>query len=88
VHYRITYAPIRPIAAELLTIRQHEIFRLIVAGLSNKEIGRMLGLAEGTVKIHVAKLFDKLGVRRRSAVAVAGVKLGLRPSATVFAGGQ
>jgi hypothetical protein len=35
---------------------------------------------EGTVKIYVAKLFHKLGVHHRSAVALAGVKLGLRPS--------
>jgi DNA-binding NarL/FixJ family response regulator len=84
VRYLITYASITPIEAELLTTRQREIFHLIVAGLSNKEIARKLGLAEGTVKVHVAKLFDKLGVRHRSAVALAGVRLGLRPSPTVL----
>jgi DNA-binding NarL/FixJ family response regulator len=84
VRYLITYAPIPPIEAELLTTRQREIFYLIVAGLSNKEIARKLGLAEGTVKIHIAKLFDKLGVRHRSAVALAGFKLGLRPSPTIL----
>jgi len=50
-----------------------------VVGQSNKEIAWKLGLGEGTVKIHVAKLFRKLGVRHRSAVALAGAKLGLRP---------
>jgi DNA-binding NarL/FixJ family response regulator len=84
VHYLIKYAPIPPIEAELLTTRQREIFQLIVIGLSNKEIARKLEIGEGTVKIHVAKLFDKLGVRHRSAVALAGAKLGLRPSVTVF----
>jgi DNA-binding NarL/FixJ family response regulator len=34
-----------------------------------------LKLAEGTVKIHVAGLFSKLGVHRRAAVAVAGARL-------------
>lgn len=87
MHYLVRYAPIPPIEAELLTTRQREIFHLIVVGLSNKEIARKLGLAEGTVKIHVAKLFDKLGVRHRSAVARAGAKLGLGLSATVFGGG-
>lgn len=87
MHYLVRYAPIPPIEAELLTTRQREIFHLIVVGLSNKEIARKLGLAEGTVKIHVAKLFDKLGVRHRSAVALAGAKLGLGLSATVFVGG-
>jgi DNA-binding NarL/FixJ family response regulator len=64
----------------LLTTRQREIFDLIVLGTSNKEIARKLGLSEGTVKIHIAKLFGKLGVRRRGAVALAGANLGLRPS--------
>lgn len=62
-----------------LTARQREIFNLIVAGRSNKEIARKLGLSVGTVKIHVATLFRKLGVHHRSAVALAGVKFGLRP---------
>jgi DNA-binding CsgD family transcriptional regulator len=88
VHYLVKYAPILPIEAELLTTRQREIFHLIVVGLSNKEIARKLGIGEGTVKIHVAKLFDKLGVRHRSAVDLAGAMLGLRPSVTVLVGGR
>jgi len=79
VNYLVTYAPVPAVEAELLTNRQHDVFRLIVAGLSNKEIARQLGLAEGTVKIHVAKLFDKLGVRHRGAVALAGFRFGLSP---------
>jgi len=58
-----------------------------VVGQSNKEIARQLGLSEGTIKIHVAKLFNKLGVRHRGAVALAGVKLGIRPSPTVLGQG-
>jgi DNA-binding NarL/FixJ family response regulator len=48
---------------------------LIVRGYSNKEIARALDLAEGTVKIHVAVLFSKLGVHRRAALAAAGASL-------------
>jgi len=59
-----------------LTPRQREIFDLIVVGQSNKEIARKLGLSASTVKIHVAKLFDRLGVHHRSAVALAGANLG------------
>jgi DNA-binding CsgD family transcriptional regulator len=77
VDYAITYAPISPINKELLSPRQREIFDLIVVGQSNKEIARTLGLSEGTVKIHITKLFEKLGVRHRSGVAVAGARLGL-----------
>ena len=60
-----------------LSPRQHDVLRLIVRGLSNKEIARALNLAEGTVKIHVAALFGKLGVHRRAAVAIAGGVLSL-----------
>ncbi len=55
-----------------LSPRQGDVLKLIVRGLSNKEIARSLNVAEGTVKIHVAALFGKLGVHRRAAVAIAG----------------
>ncbi len=58
--------------AQNLSARQRDVMKLIVRGLSNKEIARILNLAEGTVKIHVAALLRKLGVHRRAAVAVAG----------------
>ncbi len=54
-----------------LTRRQRDVLNLIVQGMSNKEIARSLKLGEGTVKIHIAALFGKLGVRRRAAVAAA-----------------
>ena len=57
-----------------LTGRQQDVLRLIVQGMSNKEKARALKLAEGTVKIHVAALFGKLRVHRRSAVVLAGAR--------------
>ncbi len=62
-----------PIAAGLaLPPRQREVLSLLAEGRSNKEIARRLNLAEGTVKVHLAGLFRKLGVRNRTgAVAVA-----------------
>ena len=60
-----------------LSPRQRDVLKLIVRGLSNKEIARSLNVAEGTVKIHVAALFGKLGVHRRAAVAIAGGVLSL-----------
>jgi len=60
--------------ADALTDRQRDVLQLIVQGLSNKEIARTLNIAHGTVKVHVAALFGKLGVHRRAAVAVAGAR--------------
>ncbi len=58
-----------------LSRRQIEVLALLVQGLSNKQIARALGLAQGTVKIHVGVLFQKLGVTSRTAAAVAGARL-------------
>jgi DNA-binding CsgD family transcriptional regulator len=58
-----------------LSKRQRQILELLVQARSNKEIARTLQLAEGTVKIHIAALFGKLGVKRRSAAAVMGAQL-------------
>jgi DNA-binding NarL/FixJ family response regulator len=52
-----------------LTPRQNEILPLLASGMSNKEIGRVLGIAEATVKIHAAGLVRALRVRNRSQAA-------------------
>jgi len=57
---------------ELLSPRQREVFALLAKGLSNKMIARQLNVTEGTVKSHVATIFDVLNVHNRvSAVAEA-----------------
>lgn len=56
----------------LLSPRQLEVFALLAQGLSNKAIARQLNVTEGTVKSHVATIFDVLNVHNRvSAVAEA-----------------
>jgi DNA-binding NarL/FixJ family response regulator len=62
-----------------LSARQREVLELIMRGQSNKEIARALNLGVGTVKIHVAGLFNKLGVHRRAAAAFAGSALATPP---------
>lgn len=59
----------RPIAT--LTERQLEVLRLLGRGLSNKEIGRDLGLSEKTVKAHVTAIFKTLNVVNRTQAASA-----------------
>ncbi|WP_207541312.1 response regulator [Sabulicella rubraurantiaca] len=51
-----------------LTPRERELVILVAEGLSNKEIARRLSLAEGTVKIHLHNIFQKLGVANRTAM--------------------
>jgi DNA-binding NarL/FixJ family response regulator len=53
-----------------LTQRELEVLRLIGRGLSNDEIAARLVIGEGTVKTHVGRIFEKLGVRDRPAAIV------------------
>jgi ATP/maltotriose-dependent transcriptional regulator MalT len=50
----------------VLTRREREVLDLIGQGLSNKEIGTHLSLSVATVKHHVHKIFEKLGLARRA----------------------
>ena len=69
-------APVPP-AADQLTPREHEVLRLIVAGMANKRIALDLGLSEKTVKAHVGHLLAKLGVADRTQAALLAVRTGL-----------
>lgn len=55
----------------ILTGRQYEVLSLLAAGRSNKEIARLLRIAEGTVKVHIAAAFRMLGVHNRVSAAAA-----------------
>ena len=53
-----------------LTARERQITRVLSEGATNKEIGRRLRLAEGTVKVHLHHIYRKLGIANRTALAV------------------
>jgi len=61
-----------------LTEQQRKILELLAEGLTNKEIGDRLYLAEKTVKNHVTRILAKLGVQRRTQAALLASKLLLR----------
>lgn len=52
-------------ASPSLTPREHEVATAVATGASNKRIAALLGIAEGTVKLHVHRVFKKLGVANR-----------------------
>jgi DNA-binding NarL/FixJ family response regulator len=66
-----------PRLVEKLTPREQDMLRLIVMGLSNKEIAAKLHLTEGTVKGYISHLLAKLNVRSRTQAALAAVEHGL-----------
>jgi ATP/maltotriose-dependent transcriptional regulator MalT len=62
---------------EPLSQRELQVLQLIAQGLSNEEIGKRLFLALDTVKGHNRKIFDKLGVQRRTEAVARARELGL-----------
>jgi two-component system NarL family response regulator len=64
-------------ASPTLTSREIEVLQLISEGLRNKEVGATLGIAEGTVQIHVKNIFAKLNVNDRTGAVQVAVRRGL-----------
>lgn len=60
-----------------LSPRELEVLQLIVAGRSNKEIAKDLGIGEESVKTHLKLLFQKLGVAGRTQAAIEAIRQGI-----------
>ena len=48
---------------QLLTPREREVLAQVIAGASNKEAGRTLGISPRTIEVHRARIMDKLGAK-------------------------
>ena len=73
---RLTSASVARLAGETvlelrLSGREREVFRHAAAGLSNKEVADRLAISRATVKAHLTRIFQKLGLRRRSELVAA-----------------
>ncbi|MEH2537187.1 MULTISPECIES: response regulator transcription factor [unclassified Bradyrhizobium] len=60
-------------ALAMLTERERQIMRLVSEGLSNKEIGRRLNIADGTIKVHLHHIFQKLEISNRTVLAALAI---------------
>jgi DNA-binding NarL/FixJ family response regulator len=61
---------------DTLSAAERRVFRLLMAGLSNREIGRELFVSEETAKSHVSRVLHKLGVSSRAKAASLGREAG------------
>jgi FixJ family two-component response regulator len=65
---------------EKLTPREFEVFRLVIAGLLNKEMGAELGIALRTIKTHRARVMQKMGVVSVAELVGLAQKAGVAPA--------
>jgi two-component system nitrate/nitrite response regulator NarL len=64
-------------SASLLSPRELDIVRCLIAGYPNKMISRRLSISEATVKVHLKSILRKLSLTNRTQVALWGVEVGV-----------
>ena len=65
---------------EHLTFRELDVLRLVADGLTNAEVARHLWISEPTVKFHLSRVYEKLGVSNRTGAARWAQRHGLLPA--------
>jgi DNA-binding CsgD family transcriptional regulator len=63
---------------DTLTPRERDVLGQLVAGASNKEAGRLLGISPRTIEIHRARIMDKLGAKNVADVVRMALRLGIQ----------
>jgi two-component system nitrate/nitrite response regulator NarP len=61
-----------------LTRRRRQVAKLACRGLSNREIAEKLGILEGTVKVHLHAVYEKLNIHSRTRLAISLMKTQLK----------
>lgn len=56
-----------------MTLREAEVARLVSQGLANKVVAKQLGIREGTVKVHLHNIYQKLHVSNRTALILSTI---------------
>lgn len=72
---RTRHAEERAASAPPLTRRERELIELVRQGLRNRDIAAELGVTEGTVKVYLHAIFDKLNVDNRTELALRAAEL-------------
>jgi DNA-binding NarL/FixJ family response regulator len=62
---------IQAVDYRVLSLREREVMLLAASGITNKAIARELNITEGTTKLHLHRVYQKLGIRNRFALAAA-----------------
>lgn len=70
---RIDGRPASSVGRPMLTRREVQVAQLVSQGLANKAIAENLGLREGTVKIHLHNIYQKLQVPNRTGLILSSI---------------
>jgi DNA-binding NarL/FixJ family response regulator len=73
--YDLRDMPLERPRSRPLTPREQQVADLVCKGMKNREIAEVLGIATGTVKIHLMHVFEKTGIRDRFELALHGLRL-------------
>src|SRR5262249_32186230 len=75
VELKPNFSSAKPLESLGLTPREAEVLLWIAQGKSNADIGTILGCAENTVKVHIARIFEKLGFENRNSATVRALEV-------------
>ena len=75
VELKSTFDSAKPLESLGLTPREAEVLLWMAQGKSNGEIATILGCAENTVKVHVARIFGKLGTENRNSASIRALEV-------------
>lgn len=81
VQFAPDFASAQPLEGLGLSVREAEVLLWIAQGKTNEEIGIVLGASRNTIKKHVLRVLEKLGVESRNAAAIRALELLSRPRA-------
>jgi FixJ family two-component response regulator len=73
---------------EILTPRERQVLALVTGGLLNKQIAQELGTAEKTIKVHRARVMEKMGADSLASLVTMAERLGVRPVGVDFSRAQ
>ena len=79
VELKPNFESAKPLESLGLTPREAEVLLWVAQGKSNGEIGTILGCAENTIKVHLARIFEKQGFENRNAATVQALEILSRP---------
>ena len=66
----------------MLTPREFDVLKLVIAGMLNKQIASQLGTTEGTIKVHRGRVMEKMGATSVAELVVLAQRAGIGPAST------